>query len=69
MRLNVAAWVLLRQTLGYSQNQAAKRAGVAQSYLSAVERGTSQASPSTIVKLAAGLGVPLAAIVTMTEAA
>jgi len=67
--LNLAAWVLLRQALGLSQNQAAQRSGVSQSYLSEIERGVKVAGPATILKLAAGIGVPLAAIVTMSDEA
>jgi transcriptional regulator with XRE-family HTH domain len=47
----------IRLASGVSQSELARRAGISQSYLSCLEYGKYEASPSTIQKLARALGV------------
>ncbi len=54
----------LRQELGISQEELADRAGIHRTYVSGVERGIRNPTVTVMEKLAAGLGVDLAALVT-----
>jgi transcriptional regulator with XRE-family HTH domain len=67
MRINVAALTSLREMAGMSQTELARRSGVAQTMVSAVERGARQASPATVKKLAEALGVPIPAIAAVAD--
>ena len=54
--------VRLRKAQKLSRYMLAKRAGIARSYLASIELGRSDPSVSTLLKLAAALGVPPAAL-------
>lgn len=50
---------LRRGRLGVSQAQLAKRAGMHRNYVGAIERGEINPTYDTLLRLTAGLGVPL----------
>lgn len=60
--VNGAAVRAIRQALGISQASLARRARIAESHLSQVERGINGASPEVTRRLADELGVSFAAI-------
>lgn len=68
MLINPAALLALRERTGLSQSELARRAGLAQSHISAIERRarTNDVQPATALALADGLGVPLDAILATT---
>lgn len=61
-RLNGTALRVIREALGLSARELAARAGIDPSFLSRLERGARQPSAPVLHGLAAGLGVPIAAI-------
>lgn len=63
MLLNASALIALRESSGLSQAELARRTGLSQGHVSELERGDKQPRPATMQKLAAGLGVPLPALV------
>lgn len=62
MNLNRAALTEIRERTGYSQAQLATRAGVDRTLVFRLEKGTRNASPTVIRKLADALDVPLYAL-------
>lgn len=69
MRINPAALAALRERSGMSQAELARRCGVDQSHLSAIERDPrrSNVRPETAKALARGLKVSLVAILAEPE--
>lgn len=67
--MNPTALTAMRVLAGFSQAELARRSGVSQGHISELERGDKKASPKTVKKLAAGLGVPMGALFTGTEVA
>lgn len=63
MRLNPAALRVVRSLSGYSQSSLARASGVSQGHISQLESGDKKAGPSTMLKLARALKVPVGAIV------
>lgn len=54
----------LRQERGWTQEDLAERADVHRSYLAAIETGARNPTLDVIVKLATGLGIPIARLFT-----
>jgi transcriptional regulator with XRE-family HTH domain len=52
----------IRQALGHTQAWVARQAGINGAYLSNIEAGRKEPSPTVTAKIAAALGVPIAAI-------
>lgn len=52
----------LREALGWRTSRFAKAAGISSPYLSNIEGGVRHGSPEALTRIAATLGVPLAAI-------
>jgi transcriptional regulator with XRE-family HTH domain len=67
MHLNPSALVAIRVLNGLSQAELGRRSKVSQGHISEIERGDKHASPKTIKKLAEALGVPMAALITVTQ--
>ena len=66
---NGAAIRSFRSLQGYSQNQFAKHLGMDQANLSRIEAETQHAQMPTLVRIARGLSVPVAAILRNSEMA
>lgn len=69
MILNPAALSAIRVLNGLSQAELSRQCGVSQGHISELERGDKKASPKTIKKLATTLGVPMAALMSVTSEA
>jgi len=59
----------LRAERDLSQEELGQRAGLHRNYVGGVERGERNAAWAALLRLAAGLGVPLAELVAQAEAA
>lgn len=70
MRINPAALTAIRERSGLSQNELARRSGVDQSHISALERGEANPDvrPATATALARGLKVALDALLADPDA-
>ena len=56
-----------RRQTGYAQEPTARRIGVDRSYFGAIERGESNVTVETLVKIARGLDTTCAALLTRAE--
>jgi transcriptional regulator with XRE-family HTH domain len=56
-----------RREQGYGQDAFAARVGMDRSYFGAVERGEFNITLSTLLKIAAGLGIPASSLVRRAE--
>lgn len=61
-RTNGATVRVVREALGISLTDLAARAGIAKPYMSQIETGAKQPSPSVARAIADGMGVPLESI-------
>lgn len=61
-RVNGATVRVVREALGISHGDLAKRAGISPSFLTRIEQGARQPSPTVAAALSQGLGVALDAI-------
>lgn len=68
MELNREALTTIRVLAGYSQAELARQANMSQGHISELEKGTKNASPATIKKLADAMNVPMGALMTVTRA-
>lgn len=62
MASNGTAIRVIRRALGWQARKLAKAAGISAPYLCNIEAGRRQASPEVLRRLAAALGVPMAAL-------
>lgn len=64
LKLLGSRWKLMRKARGLSRDEVAQRSGLAVDTIARAENGTFAASLTTMIKIAAGLGVPLPALLT-----
>lgn len=57
----------IRTRFGLSQLELARRVGTHRNYIGALERGETNPTLATLVKLATGLGIPLADLMTFDD--
>jgi transcriptional regulator with XRE-family HTH domain len=69
VNVNPVSLAVTRTLAGLSQAGLSRATGISQGYISGIEAGDKHATPEMLKKLADGIGVPIAALITDPTAA